>query len=717
MAGEKTSVLSLSGLQWMKQTDILMGIGIITIVAMLIIPLPTFLLDFFMAVSIMLGLLILMIVMYIKKPNEFSIFPSLLLITTVFRLALNVSSTRLILLNGASFDGKIIRSFGQFVVGGNYIVGFIVFIILVAVQFIVITKGATRTAEVSARFTLDALPGKQMSVDADISSGRLSEEEGRKKKEEIQQESDFYGAMDGASKFVQGDVKVGIIITIINLIGGFAVGMVLRGESFDVALKTYTLLSIGDGLVSQIPSLLITTATGIIVTRAVSDNNLGSQIGEQLMTSQPRALYITAAALGGAVIIPGFPKIPLILLSAGLASLGYVLSKKAKETVISETRRQQETAARERKPESVVENLRLDPLEVELGVELIPLVDEDQGGILLERIANIRKRSALEMGLIVPQVRIRDNLELPPQTYSILIKGVEVARGTLQVGKLMAMDSGSVAPDSKIEGTEFTEPVFGLKAIWIDSAKKSVAEIRGYSVIDCPTIIATHFTDIIKKNAAEILGRQEVKELIENLRAGYPAVVDELESKKDRIGLGLIQKVLQNLLKEQVSIKNMLTIVETIITYSDAGLGRADADVMTEYVRAALSRQISSSYADDRGNINVITVDPEIESAVRNALASDPVEGSILTLSPEDHSLIVNVLIKAYREAVDRLDRGANPPVFLVSPHIRSIVFSMLEREFSSAENGHSVPSVLSYNEIPGNIHPQVAASALLPEE
>ena len=501
--------------EWMQKSDLLMGIGVISVVMMLIIPLPTFLLDFLMAVSIMIGLLILMIVMFVQRSFDFSVFPSLLLVTTVFRLALNVSSTRLILLEGASFDGKIIRAFGNFVVGGNYVVGFIIFIILVAVQFIVITKGATRTAEVAARFTLDAMPGKQMSIDSDLSNGLMTESEAKIKREDIRKEADFYGSMDGASKFVQGDVKVSIVITLINVLGGFIVGMVQRGEPFDVALKTYTLLSIGDGLVSQIPSLLITTATGIIVTRAVSKGNLGDELSDQL-SAQPKALYITAGALGASILIPGFPKVSLFILSTGLASLAYLLGQsrdEEKEQLESEAK---EAAVKDSRPESVLPLIQVDPLEVEIGYNLIPLVDPDQGGTLLDRITNIRRRSALDMGLIVPPIRIRDNMELDPEMYSILIKGVEVGRGMLQVGKLMAMDSGDVM--EKIEGVEFIEPVFNLSAIWIEPDSRDLGDSRGYTVVDCPTIVATHLTEIIKRHADEILGREEVQELIDNIK-------------------------------------------------------------------------------------------------------------------------------------------------------------------------------------------------------
>jgi len=681
---------------WMQKSDMLLGIGVIAVVTMLVIPLPTFLLDLLLAISLMLGILILLVVMYVPRSFDFSVFPALLLITTVYRLALNVSSTRLILLQGAAFDGKIIRTFGDFVVGGNYVIGFIVFIILTVVQFIVITKGATRTAEVAARFTLDAMLAKLMSIDSDLSNGIINEEEALHRRREVRKEADFYGAMDGASKFVQGDVKVGILITIINIIGGFIIGMVMRGESFNVAIHTYTLLSIGDGLVAQIPSLMVTTATGVIVTRAVSEESLGKDLSTQL-GSQPRALMITAAALGLSAIIPGFPKITLILLAAGLGALGYLMKQTEEEKMQKTKIEQKEAALKTHKPESVIPLIQVDALEVEIGYSLIPLADPDQGGTLLDRITNIRRRSALEMGLIVPPIRIRDNMELPPQDYSILIKGVEVGHGSLQVGKLMAMDPGTV--EEKIEGVEFTEPVFNLRAIWIDPDNRDVAERRGYTVVDCPTIIATHLTEIIRRHADEILGRQEVQQLIDTIKNDYPAVVNELIGEK-KLSIGEIQKVLQNLLRERVSIRNMVTILETLASYSDY---TKDIGLLTEYVRVALARQLCREYADKNNTLSVITVDPEIETIIRSSIHEDPVEGRIISLDPDTHREVLDSLFDSYSRA-----RSAGyAPVFLVSPHIRSVLFTLLEREVPD-------PVVLSYNEIVPEIRVNVIGTALL---
>ena len=683
-------------LQWMQKTDILVGIGVISVVSMLVIPLPTVILDFLLAVSIMSGLLILLIVMFVPRSYDFSIFPSLLLVTTVFRLALNVSSTRLILLQGTAFDGKIIRTFGDFVVGGNYVIGLIIFIILIAVQFIVITKGATRTAEVAARFTLDAMPGKQMSIDSDLSNGIITEEVAIRRRAEIRKEADFYGAMDGASKFVQGDVKVGIVITLINIIGGFIIGMVIRGESFDVALKTYTLLSIGDGLVAQIPSLLVTTATGIIVTRAVSDDNFGTDLGNQI-AAQPRALLITAGALAASAIIPGFPKISILMLAAGLGALGYILQQTQEETQKKEEIDEKEAQLKEHKPESVMPLIQVDPLEVEIGYSLIPLVDPEQGGTLLDRITNIRRRCALDMGLVVPPIRIRDNMELEPDSYAVLIKGVEIGRGNLQVGRLMAMDPGGVK--ERIEGDEFVEPVFGLTAIWIEPDLRNTAESGGYTVVDCPTIIATHLTEIIKRHADEILGRQEVKQIVDNIKSDYPAVVDELLNEK-KMSLGEIQRILQNLLRERVSIRNMVTILETLASYVDY---TKDAGMLTEYVRNALSRQICLEHVDREGMLSVITVSPEIEGIIRSSIHDDPIEGRIVGLEPDVHGRIVAAFIEAYKKSKD----AGFAPVYLVSPQIRSVTFTLLEREIAD-------PFVLGYNEVRPEIKVRVISTALM---
>ena len=528
-------------------------------------------------------------------------------------------------------------------------------------------------------------------------SGHISEEEARSRRAEVRLEADFYGAMDGASKFVQGDVRVGIIITLITIIGGFITGMVLRGESFDLALDTYLLLTVGDGLVNQIPALLITTATGILVTRAVSDNNMGSQMKEQL-GSQPRALLITAAALGAAVFIPGFPTITLLILSLGLGALGYVLNKAEKSEQAEQERKQGETISKERKADIMVPP-PVDILAVEIGYNLVPLVDPEQGGTLLDRITSIRHRFAINMGMIVPPIRIRDNMELEPQNYAVLVRGVEVGVGVLQIGKLMAMDTGNVK--NKIEGVEFVEPVFSTKAVWIDVDKQNAAENYGYSVVDCATIIATHITELIKRHAHELVGMKEVKQLIDNLKTDYAVVVDEVEFKK--ISLRTIQRVLQNLLHEQVSIRNMLTIMETI---ASLGHDHSDPDQLTEYVRNALAGEITSNYVDSKTNkLNVIAVDPEIEAILKESLYSDPVEGTVVSLDPETSSIINKVLLDACTRAMNL----KYSPVFMVSSDIRSIVFSLLQRTLTT-----STPAVLAINEV-RNVQISVIASAMLP--
>lgn len=682
-------------LDWLKNKETLLAVGIIAVVGMLVIPLPTFMLDFLLAVSIMISMLVLMITMFVPKSYDFSIFPALLLVTTVFRLALNVSSTRLILMQGSAFDGKIIKTFGQFVVGGNYIIGFLIFIILVAVQFIVITKGATRTAEVAARFALDALPGKQMTIDADFQSGTITEEEKNRRQAELRRETDFYGQMDGASKFVQGDVKVGILITIVNLIAGFIIGIAVRGESFEVALKTYSLLSIGDGLVSQIPSLLTSTASGIIVTRAVSKNTLPEEFAKQL-TAQPRALMISGGALLVSAIIPGFPKISLILLGGSLIGMGYVLLQREEQKAETAKTAEKKSAAKDSKPESVMPYINVDALEVEIGYSLITLADPSKGGTLLDRITNIRRMSAINMGLIVPPIRIRDNMDLSQNEYSILIKGVEVGSGKLEVDRLMAMDAGEVI--EKIEGTEFVEPSFGLKAIWIDAALRERAERNGYIVVDCSTIVSTHLTEIIKRHAAELLGRQEVQQLIDSIKSEYPAIVDDLVGKK--LSVGVIQKVLQGLLREKVSIRNVVTIFETLSNYSDY---THDPFRLIEYVRVALARQICKEFATPDKRMNVITVDPDIESIVMSSIREDEIEGRVVGLDPDTYQSVMTALIEAYNTA----KTSGFAPVFIVSPNIRSVLFNLIEREVPDA-------TVLSYNEIAPNISLNAFTSAMI---
>ena len=646
---------------WWQRTDILIAIGVIAVVLMLIVPIPAMILDFLIAISFGIGLIVLVSVLYMQKAVELSVFPSLLLVSTVYRLAVNVSSTRLILLKGPIFNGKIIIAFGQFVVGGNYVVGLIIFLILIAVQFIVITKGATRVSEVAARFTLDAMPGKQMAIDADLSAGLITEEEAIKKRVEIQQEADFYGAMDGASKFVQGDVKVGLLITMINIMGGLIIGMAMRGETLRQAVSTYVMLTVGDGLVSQIPSLMMSTATGIIVTRAVAKEDLGTEIKSQLL-SQPRTLWVGGGFLLFLAILPGFPKIPLVLLGAILGVMGFYLRRNLKVTreQKGETSREQQKEAKAG-PESVVGLLQIDPIALEIGYNLIPLVDPEQGGDLLERVTMIRRQSAIELGLIFPPIRIRDNMKLDPNTYSIKIKGVEVGKGTIKMGKYLAMNPGDVA--ERIEGEETVEPAFGLPAIWIEESMRERAEKLGYTVVDSPSVIATHITEIIKSYASEVLGRQDVQALLNSLSQDYSAVVDEV--KKAGAMIGDIQKVLKGLLKEGVSIRDLVTIMETIADFFPSV---KDHDELVELVRQALSRQICQQYTDPEKKIPVITISKEVEDEIKSAIVETE-RGKRFAMEPQQQRKLVNIIVE---EAKKLRNRGLKP-VFLTSPEIRAV--------------------------------------------
>ncbi|MFW6138052.1 MAG: flagellar biosynthesis protein FlhA [Spirochaetota bacterium] len=659
---------------WWQRTDILIAAGIIAVVLMLIIPIPAMLLDFLIAVSFSLSLIVLITVMYMKKAVDLSVFPSLLLVTTVFRLALNVSSTRLILLKGPAFNGKIIQAFGQFVVGGNYVVGLIIFIILIAVQFIVITRGATRVSEVAARFTLDAMPGKQMAIDADLSSGLITEEEAVRKRMEIQQESDFYGAMDGASKFVRGDVIVGLLITVINIAGGLIIGMAMRGETLGQAVQTYTMLTIGDGLVAQIPSLMLATATGIVVTRAVSTEDLGTELTTQLL-KQPRTLWIGAGFLLFMAFLPGFAKIPLVVLAMILGALAFYLQRsmkveKEEERKAAKPKKEEEGA---RGPESVVGLLQIDPIALEIGYNLIPLVDSEQGGDLLDRVTMIRRQSAVELGLIFPPIRIRDNMKLDPNSYSIKIKGVEVGRGTIKMGKYMAMNPGNVS--EKIEGEQTTEPAFGLPAIWIDEQNREKAERLGYTVVDAPSVVATHLTEVIKRHASEVLGRQDVQTLLNSLSTDYSAVVEEV--KKSGAAVGDIQKVLKGLLREGVSIRDLVTIMETIADYFPTV---KDHEELIELVRQALSRQICQQYTDEHKKMPVITVAKEVEEEIKNAIVETE-KGRRFAMEPQVQKKLVNRIA----EEVKNIRQKGLSPVFLTSPEIRGVFSSLVKSIAPSA--------------------------------
>ncbi|NLU09628.1 MAG: flagellar biosynthesis protein FlhA [Tepidanaerobacter acetatoxydans] len=669
----------------MQLGDIVMAVIAITIVIMMIIPLPAVLLDFLLTFNITLALVILLISMNMEKPLDFSIFPSLLLITTLLRLSLNISSTRLILING--YAGKVIESFGNFVVKGNPLVGFIIFIIIEIIQFMVITKGAERVAEVAARFTLDAMPGKQMSIDADLNAGVISESEARSRRQEIQREADFYGAMDGASKFVKGDAIAGIIITVINIIGGFITGMVFQGLEFTEALNRYTLLTVGDGLISQIPALLISTATGIVVTKSASSGHLGKDIIKQF-TAYPKLLLLSSAALGLFAIVPGLPFVPFMALAGTLGYAGMSLQKASdREKQKLEQLQKEKELDEMKKPENIYSLLQVDPIEVEFGYNIIPLADANQGGDLLDRVVMIRRQCALDLGIVVPMIRLRDNIQLKPNEYVIKIKGVEVARYELRTDSYMIMNP--TGGPIEIDGMETREPAFGLPAMWITDDKKEVAEMKGYTVVDASSVLATHLTEVVKQYAHELLGRQEVKNLLDNLKEQYPALVEDIVPKM--LTIGEIQKVLSNLLRENIPIRDLVTILETLGDY--AALTR-DPDMLTEYVRQRLKRVITERFIPSK-IAQVITLDSQIEDMILDSIRQNE-HGSYIALDPT----IIQKIRNSFIRTVNDLHAKGISPIILTSPMIR-IYFKKIIEDYISF-----VP-VLSYNELEPEVEVQ----------
>ena len=669
-----------------QYSDVIIAAAIITIVLMMIIPLPTMLLDLLLCLNVTLALTIVLVTIYNVEALDLSVFPSLLLLTTLFRLALNVSSTRLILLEG--YAGEVITAFGNFVVGGNAVVGFIVFVILIIIQFIVITKGAERVAEVSARFTLDAMPGKQMSIDADLNQGAITDAEARKRREKIQREADFYGAMDGASKFVKGDAIAAIIIIIINITGGFIIGMVQRNMTVTQALQNYTLLTVGEGLVNQIPALMISTATGIIVTRAASDGNLGSDLVTQLFRNS-RVFFIVSGVLILMAIVPGLPGIPFTCLSLIAAFIGYSLKKSQAETEETTTTAKQEKKKQEAtKPENIVSLLQVDPMELEIGYSLIPLVDTGQGGDLLERIVMIRRQCALELGLVVPTIRIRDNIQIKPNAYIIKLKGIEIAKGELMLDHYLAMNSGTVFEE--VPGIETTEPAFGLPALWIAEAQREQAELNGYTVVDAVSVLATHLTEVIKAHADEILGRKETQDLVENLKKANPSLVDEVIP--ELMNVGEIQKVLSNLLRERISIRDMGTIFEVLADY---GRATKDTDILTEYVRHAMARQITQQNIQNNV-IPCVTLDPAIENRIAGAVQRTD-RGSYVSMEPD----VMQRLLTALNTELTKLTNMGYQPIVLTSPAVRPYFHNLVERSIQGI-------IVLSHAEIEQSVELQI---------
>jgi flagellar biosynthesis protein FlhA len=651
-------------------SDLAVAISAVAVVLMIIIPIPSVVLDALLAFNLTTSILILLIVLFTRKATEFSIFPTMLLVTTVFGLALNISTMRLILSKGANFDVKMIRAFASFVVGAGgadgLVIGFIIFIVIIAVQVIVITKGATRIAEVAARFTLDGLPGKQMSIDAEYNSGAITEEEAIRRKSEVQREVDFYGQMDGASKFISGNVKAGILITVINFVGGFIIGMVLHKETFNTAITTYTLLTIGDGLISQLPALLVSTATGIIVTRANSEGTFGHDVTVQF-SQNSRVYLVGAAVLLIMSLLPGFPWYVLIPMAALLAYVGIRLARKQ----VAEADKAKAAAAGAKRPEAASDLspvVPLDPISLELGYGLIPLVDKDKGADLLERITRIRKESALDMGLVVPRIRIIDNMRLEPSEYCFKIRGVQVGRGLIRLGYYLAINPGGVTEE--IPGEKTRDPTFGLPALWIAEEQRDRTERAGYTVVDAPSIVATHLTDIIKRHASEILGRQEVQSILDALKKDYPAVVEETTK---RLSLGEIQKVLQALLREQVSVRNMVVILEALADY--AGVTK-DPVFLAEKCRQALSRQICLQYADAERTLRVLTIESALEQKVIDSRVDTP-GGVVAALEPT----IQRQWIKALTRAVSAVQQKGWLPIVLCSEGARALVKASTERE------------------------------------
>lgn len=670
----------------MAGKDLTVLVAVILIVAMLIIPFPTWLLSILILINITLALLVLLTTMNMSEPLQFSIFPSLLLLLTLFRLGLNVSTTRSILSTGDA--GGVVHTFGTFVIGGNIVVGLVVFLILVIIQFIVITKGAERVSEVAARFTLDAMPGKQMSIDADLNAGMISEQQARERREKVSREADFYGSMDGASKFVKGDAIAGIIIVLINLIFGIVIGMVQLDLPLAESAVRFSLLTVGDGLVSQIPALLISTATGIVVTRAASDGNLGNDIISQLFAF-PKMLYVSGATIFLLGLLTPISNLLTLPIAGLLCFGGYMISKTPEpdKEQLSEIDEELETGEM-KSPESVVSLLNVDPIEFEFGYGLIPLADANQGGDLLDRIVMIRRQLAIELGLVIPVVRIRDNIQLQPNEYRLKIKGNEMARGELLLDHYLAMSPG--IEDDSIEGIDTIEPSFGLPAKWITEDMKEQAEVFGYTVVDPPSVVSTHITEVIKGNAHELIGRQETKQLIDHLNESYPILVEEVTP--NPLSVGEVQKVLAKLLKENVSVRNLPIIFETLADY---GKVTSDTDLLTEYVRQALARQITTQFSQQGDSLKVVTVSGKVEKLIADGIQQTE-HGNYLSIDPTASQAI----LESIATQVEQLSLIEQTPIVLCSPAVRMYVRQLTDRYFPQ------IP-ILSYNELEANVEVQ----------
>ena len=686
----------------LKNNDIIMAIGIVIIVAMMIIPLPPMLLDILLTLNISLSVIILLVCLFVKEPLEYSSFPIILLVATIFRLGLNVSSTRLILLHGSA--GEVINAFGQFVVGGNYIVGFIIFILLVVINFMVITGGATRVAEVSARFTLDSMPGKQLSIDADLNSGLINEDQAKARRRKLEREADFYGTMDGASKFVKGDATAGIIITVVNIFAGIVIGLWQMKMDIMTALNTFTILTVGDGLVSQLPALLISFATGLIVSRASGQEESLSDDIKKEMFSNYIVLGIVSFLLFFLGMVPGMPTIPFIMVAATLGWLSYNKSKEAKAKKEEAAKAQAEQAAegggtpgapgqakagkkkKKASRESVMELLNVETIEMEIGYRLVPLLDAEQGGDLLERIAQIRRQTALDLGIVLPSIRVRDNLQLPPNNYQIKLKGVPIESGEVYPDRSLAMNAGGSDNDLGINGISAIEPAFGLPAIWVEEKDKEIAENYGYTVVSPSAVISTHLTEVIKKNAAEIVSRADIQQLIDNLKkeVSEEYVVDLMKD----LSVAEVQQIVYNLLKERVSVRDLKTILEVLSLQSRVS---KNADYLTEQVRQALSRSICKQNLADTGELLAVTLDPDVENTIAQGVSPD---GSSLTLNPEFTRKLLDNLNYELERAISS---SGNQPVLLCSSPIRLPFRRLIERTYPQI-------AVMSYNEISNNV-------------
>jgi flagellar biosynthesis protein FlhA len=682
MTGSYAERKNLTG--WLKSSSTVMALGITGILLVMMIPLPPFILDILLSFNITFALIILLVALYVLRPLDFSVFPSVLLTATLLRLSLNVASTRLILLHGGegtSAAGQVIKAFGTFVVGGNFLVGLIVFLVLVLINFIVITKGATRIAEVAARFTLDAMPGKQMSIDADLNAGLITDAEARKRRGDVARESDFYGAMDGASKFVRGDAIAGIIITIINILGGLIIGVLQQGMPVAEAAHTYTLLTVGDGLVTQIPALIVSTAAGMLITRSTASSDLSNEVKIQLFT-QPKAIATAAGMLFLFGLIPGMPKISFMLIAFAMSIVAYVVMRSSKRM----EKVTEEELPVEKPTESLETLMPLDILELEVGYSLIPLVDASQGGELLQRVRALRKQLAVEMGFIIPAIHIRDNLQLQPNEYVLKLKGAHVAKGDLMMGHYLAItpEHGKVT----LKGIDTEEPAFGLPAKWIDENEKEGAQAQGVVVVDPATVITTHITEIVKMHADELLGRQDVQSLLDTLSVTYPKVVEELVP--NIVPLGTLHKVLQRLLREKVSIRDLLTILETLADYA---VMTKNADILTGYVRQSLARTITRQYQDGDGNVSVVMVSPDIEETIDKAIQHAEYESFVAA----DPNLIQNIVGNLQNFIKTFTERGLQP-IVLCSPQTRIHVRKILEKFFPHI-------AVLSHNEITHDVN------------